>query len=422
MKSKIVINICFSVVLFILFLTYSTSLSIPNIFYSKSIHLGDDQDYIGILTKTLTPTNIFADLEDVRKHMIFPIVAVPLFRLIRWLVSPIQFLHSFSLVLPFAITGTINLILGYCIFLTFFDSSFFGLFPKLLTILYGCCFSQWAFSSGVESYSITTMFVNLFLLYLCKHKNNKSNAYVAGALFALCILSTLSMVVMFIPVLLFFYLENSNIKDTLKKSLKAFVTTFIIVSVVYTAYYLICWLLKVPFGGGFGPKGMLMYSSHYLKQYCTYNLSSLSIVFRSFFIDSITYTLLQPSMLLLIFFYANIVILMSVSIIDFVKRRAVSDNIGMVILSFIMAYFVFHSIFNPSEAMLYSLPVLLPIIVILFWGINRVRKSSVKICCVSIFIVIVTMSNILVYFEVMKSNEFNLKSFNKESYRLQLKK
>ncbi len=401
----------FPAILVIFFTFYLTSFGIPEYVQGKEFSAGDDSEYSSIVEGPLVPT---VDLWDVRKHPIFPFIAIPLYRigLCLFLDSPLQ--KNLALIFPFAVIGLINLIVSYRIFLHVFGKKHFGIFPKLLTIFYGCCFSTWMFSSNVETYIITTLFQNLLLWYCVKSTHGKLSAVLLGFLFSLCVLASPAMLWMSIAILILFCHEYKDFKSFFLKSFIVFSSAFLMVLSVYVFYDLFYkfYTIKshtVLANSAFGPKDMLLFSMQYLDKWLRWDLKYILTSFRAFFIESIVYTGLHTNIFLLAMFWVLITSFFMAAVLGLLKNRSKLPVIFKILVGFEGAYVVFFCFFSPGASILYVLPALLPFLTILFLGLSLSNKKSLKFIFAILLISVVTINNVNNYRHILKCDKFILK-------------
>lgn len=393
----------FPVALFAYFIFYLTSFSIPEHFQNKEIYAGDDLEYISIMESSLIPQ---VDFLDIKKHPIFPFIATPLYRIGLQLFSVFPFQKDIALVFPFALIGLINLVVAYRIFLLIFGRENAGIFSKLLTVLYGSCFSFWIFSSNTETYIITVLFQNLLIWYCAKTAYEKPNIFILGFLLILCILAWTAMVWMFFAILILFYYNYKNFKSVILKGLSVLSITFFATTAVYIFYDLYYRSHAILANSEFGLRAMMCFSFQYLEKYLKWDPAYFVTTFKTFFINSIVFTDLHSNIFLRAIFWMLIASFFAAAILGIWRNLPKLSRIFKILIGFEGVYFAFFCFFSPKTSTQYALPALLPLLIILF--INFPARKYLKYVFVALLIVTVVVNNLTNYFFILRFEEFHL--------------
>jgi hypothetical protein len=395
------------------FVVYLLAFPLGNYFEGKKTAVGDDFEYVSMIQGELIPRpNTIEDPGDIKKHPLFPWVVIPLYRLGRILFSALPFQNEIALVFPFALMGLVNLIVSYRIFQAVFEKERSKLFPKTLTLLYGACFSFWIFSSNVETYVVTTVFQNFLFWYCIRAAPSGPKTPVLGALFGLCVLASTAMIWLFVAVGILFFCKLGSFRRAFVKSLTVLFWGLLVAGgayVFYAFYYRLC---NVSGGEGFGPMSMVLFSIEYLQRWFRWDIYNVFLVLRAFFVDSIVYTRLNSFLLPRIFFGIAYFFFIAVSLLGFCKQKKgdLSPAI-MMLIGFGMAHTAFFCFFSPESCVLYSLPALLPFLVVLFQGFSLSGLKAFKNVFLILFTLVVVANNAGTYLSIRKFRDFNLKVF-----------
>lgn len=393
------------------FVFYLLSFSIPECSGGKKIEVGDDSEYTAMIEGPLVPT---ADFLDVKKHPLFPLIATPLYRLGECLFAKSPCQKALSRVFPFALMGWINLIISYQIFLRVFGKEGYGCFPKLLTLLYGSCFSFWVFSSNVETYMVTTLFQNLLWWRCMVGLDREQNVFLTGLLLGLCVLASTAMVWMFIPAGMLLARNHDGIKTAFWRIIKLVFAAGLTIGAVYIFYDMYYQQHQIPtekiFGSdGFSPSAMMVFFARYLETWVRWDLKYVYTSLRAFFVDSLGYPILHTNVVSLGMFWAVFAVFLTVSLTGLWRSRAAWPSLLKACLVFEVIYAAFFCFFSPETSILYSLPALLPFLVCLSFGLSFLKARPLKYLLPLALLCVVVLSNVGNYFQIIKINEFMIK-------------
>ncbi|MEI7751932.1 MAG: hypothetical protein WCJ71_07560 [Candidatus Omnitrophota bacterium] len=394
------------------FVFYLSAFSVPGHFLGKRFAVGDDFEYVSTIKGSIMPRlDLIEDPGDVKKHPLFPLIAVPLYRLGLCLFSNVSSQANLARTFPFALMGLINLVISHRIFLLVFEKWRLRTSAKMLTLLYGSCFSFWIFSMNVETYIMTTLFQNLFFWYCIKSEKEHPNTFVLGLLFSLCLLASAAMIWMSVSVLMLFYCKHKDFKTVFLKSIGVFFVAGLITGATYIFYDLFYHFHHMPTAGGFDPKAIALFSVDYLGRWLRWDLHNVFLLMRAFFVDSLVYTRLSTNLFLSSAFWILISYLLVTSALGIWRERAKLPASFKIFIGFEGAYAAFFCFFSPESCVLYSLPALLPFLIILFLGfsLSKVRFSHPAV--VVLLVGVVLVSNVGTYFSILKFKNFNLKVF-----------
>ncbi len=395
------------------FVFYLLAFPIGNYLDGKKTAVGDDFEYVSIVKGDLIPRpDAIEDPGDVKKHPLFPWVVIPLYWLGRILFSALPFQNESALIFPFALMGLLNLIVSYRIFQAVFEGERAGFFAEALTLLYGACFSFWIFSSNVETYVVTTLFQNFLFWYCVRPSPSGPKTHVLGALLGLCVLASTAMIWLSVAVGVLFFCKSGSFQRAVVKSLAVLFWGLLVTGSVYVFYDFYYRFYNLSGGEGFGPVGMVKFSMEYLQRWFRWDVYNIFLVLRAFFVDSIVYTRLSGFVVPQVLFGMTYSFLVVASLFGFFKRRAGGLSPAfMMLVGFEVVHTTFFCFFSPESCVLYSLPALLPFLVILFQGFSLSDLKALRNIFLILFTLVVFANNAGTYLSIRKFRDFNLKVF-----------
>ena len=357
------------------------------------VYNADTADHFEILAAATNYQNELRDPSLLVKHPLYRPVATSIFSVLE---GTLPSLDSVQLVQTYlALLGAISLMLVFWILYTYISNA--GL-AALFTVAYGFSLSSIVFFSIPETYILSNLALLIFFCFLM-HCKDSITPYASVVLAILIAVAGL-----FNPTLLSLLLVNIYLlydKYGLKNSVRYIaMNTMIVFTIFYTPYLFI---LDSP----------VQYTKSYFDIWASMNnFTDLEVylrVFFLFFVSSIFSPLDQiPSVyqiehivkegftVLRAFLYASHAFFMGCSLYFIVKD---DNKIVRSMILWLLCYFLFYVFFNPYEAELFSLHMVLPTILVLLYVYTKLRFRYLRIWAMG-FVALVALNNLAALHEI----------------------
>jgi hypothetical protein len=333
----------------------------------------------------------------IAKHPLYAIATRPMYYVATWLYSPGSSNQRANLALAFpgAVLGGLNVALSFWIFRrTRRDTVVTWLF----VLLYGFSSSLWVFASFPETYVMTALCTNLFLAGFVA-KRTAGRTLGLSALNALaCFASPQQVLLATIPCVN--HMQRARSPREVLKGIGTYVAALTGLFVI--PYELFLGLSR--FGWNFPQRYATEYvdlsaatdrhwAFHTVVSMLVFPLAAPPVNPERFGNPSLPLLWRAPFVwwLAAVAFAATAVIAARGLTRDFWRQ---SSETSRSLAAFVLAYMAFFLIFNPGEAFLYSLPLLLPWLLLIYVGIGGRRPPAV-IALVTVLVAATVINNAL---------------------------
>ncbi len=352
---------------------------------------GDERSYRILTTGPWIPD---WDYEDIKKHPLFPLIAIPLYRIGRVALGGLPLPPGASVAFPFALLGVLNLVVVDKIFRLVATGQRAAVLALLFTTLYGGSFIVWVSSSSPESYAITMLLENLLLLYLvgAAAAAARPRQWVVGGLAGLCLTASLGALLVLVLVTAV-YVSSDESWDGVVRTLT--VVGLIVLSVVALVYAY--WYVATA-SPEFAPRSLLAFSRHYGARWIDRSLTRLPrnmfAVIRFFFVDAISYTRADRGSAFRWAYLVGNGGIVLLALVGSLRGRGVAPSVLRALIIAMAFHVAFHTVFNPRESLLYAPLILVPWLVTLAWGLGRWMREPLALASVAVFTAVVLANNL----------------------------
>ena len=328
------------------------------------------------------------------KHPLFPVVTMPLYQIGSSLYSfvPGSLGENLALAFPCALLGAINVCLSFWIFMENYPKRWLAL---VFVLLYGLSAATWIFSSIPETYVLTTLCTNLFFGVLLRWKDREDSALrMAGLNVLACYASPQQIFLAIVPCV--YYLQAGHWSKQATRQVVRYVA-------------ILATLFIVPYGFfvnflGFGWKFPAGYLYAYGQIQNFLDPAWYLVVFQNFMVFSVVGPIVLPKLYcdpsFIAFTQVSLPWIVVAGLYSICSARclwalprspATFATLWPGAVLFILCYVGFFQFFNPKESFIYTLPMLLPWLLLIHSG--YVNCHNVKWTALLVFLLFGVAAN-----------------------------
>lgn len=343
--------------------------------------------------------------EDMRKHLLY----YPVSRVLYGLANRARLRLGIgrdviALIFPGALYGATSVVLAYFIFLRFMENRKSA---AAATAFYAFTYSVWLFSSVPETYSLTSLSINLFFCFALARKARRDWRWLCGLVFLIA-LSSMNDLRSFLLLLVPFYLiaRTDGMKWTERLGAAAFITvgTFTIFIVGYQLYkyasgyegFGVCamctWIPR--YGGGYVALGRSLDLPSVCQSVLTFLVESISPLCQEHMAGS------PPAVHRAhIFFaccYSALYAVLLLGGLRCIGERLSSGLRLQALACWLGVYVIYNTLYIPDAALTYSPVIVLPLLLIILPGIvGAWRRRRFGVTMMSAVVVVVMANNLV---------------------------
>lgn len=329
------------------------------------------------------------------KHLFFVALGGPLYKVGTTIYSSVTGVvgENLRLAFPTAIVGAINVSLVFNVFQRNYAEIRSAL---LFAILFGVAAATWIYSSFPETYVFTAFTTSIFFLVLIGWLTHSSSILPIASINALaCYAAPQQILLAIIPCFFILRFENWSARSMKKVAQYALVITilFLIPYALYLEYVALGWKFAPGYVRAVGRFYYLLNPSWYV------------IAPLNYFVFSIVGPILQPSLYTdpsfsfirqlnwhWIIIFAVYVLICIKSLLSLKVSKAKLRDMSLEIGIYIIFYVLFFLFLNPIESFLYTPPILLPWLLIVYSGFVAFESNRWRLVLI-VFVIGIVLNN-----------------------------